>query len=209
MAKEKFCDYASYTPDIDDAVVVLATEDQLWSSVISRADVRNVWFSLDKFLGRPEISKFQNMSCWVNKQILRLDISVANTQRMDISQGPEHLVGIHLYQKDGNALLHFDIVPHNSINGLWDVIHDYIEVYLIGLISTCVEGMLHLDNIGMEQFLHNLKFSVFISFILVDLLNGDDFTGLRNSCLVNDSKGSVSNNSFSIICYTCLKTKVR
>ena len=67
MAKEKFCDYASYTPDIDDAVVVLATEDQLRSSVISRADVRNVWFSLDKFLGRPEISKLQYVSCWINK----------------------------------------------------------------------------------------------------------------------------------------------
>lgn len=90
------------------------------------------------------------MSCWINQQVLWLDVSVTDSQGMNVSQRPEHLVSIHLDEEGGHTLLHLDIVPHNSVDGLWDVIHDDIEVDFVSLVSACVKGMLHLNNIGME-----------------------------------------------------------
>lgn len=42
---------------------------------------------------------------------------------------------------------------------------------------------------------HDLKFSVFVAFILQDLLNGDDFAGFADGGLKDDAEGAVSDDA--------------
>lgn len=139
------------------------------------------------------------MSRWIDKQVLRLDVSVADTQSVNVGKRSKHLVGIQFDEQLWNRLLHFDIVSHNSVHCLGNVIHDNIEVHFIRLVASRVKGMLHRDYVGMEQLFHYLKFSVLVALVLVDLLNSDALASLCNSCLVDDSKRSISNDSLSII----------
>ena len=66
LTEEELGDDTSYTPYVDYTVVVLATEDQFWGSVISGTNVGHVWLSFEQLLGRPEISQLEYMSCRVN-----------------------------------------------------------------------------------------------------------------------------------------------
>jgi hypothetical protein len=107
---------------------------------------------------------------------------------VNVGQRPEHLISIQLDEELGYALLHLHVVSHDSVHGFRDVIHNYVEVDLILLVSSSVEGMLHCDNVWMEELLHNLKLSVFIALVLVDLLDGDCFASFSDSGLVYHSK---------------------
>jgi hypothetical protein len=51
------------------------------------------------------------------------------------------------------------------------------------LISLCVESVFESDHIWMEEFLHDLKFSVLVPLILVDLFDSNDLASLSDSCL--------------------------
>jgi|Laugresu1bdmlbsd_1035121.scaffolds.fasta_scaffold323873_1 hypothetical protein len=51
------------------------------------------------------------------------------------------------------------------------------------LISLCVESVFESDHIWMEELLHDLKFSVLVPLILVDLLDSYDLASLSDSCL--------------------------
>jgi hypothetical protein len=51
------------------------------------------------------------------------------------------------------------------------------------LISLCVESVFESDHIWMEEFLHDLKFSVLVPLILVDFLDSNDLASLSDSCL--------------------------
>jgi hypothetical protein len=51
------------------------------------------------------------------------------------------------------------------------------------LISLCVECVFESDHIWMEEFLHDLKFSVLVPLILVDLFDSNDLASLSDSCL--------------------------
>ena len=73
------------------------------------------------------------------------------------------------------------------------------------------------NNVRMEEFFHYLKFSVLVAFILVNLLNCNDFSSFCDSCLrgfsinsdvylKNDAKRAISNNSVCIISKACLNT---
>jgi len=81
---------------------------------------------------------------------------MADTEGVDVGKGSEHLVGIELDEELGNALLHLDVMSHNSVDSLWDVIHDNVEIDLILLVPCGVEGMFHLYDVGVEQLFHDL-----------------------------------------------------
>jgi len=44
--------------------------------------------------------------------------------------------------------------------------------------------MLQLNNIRMEEFLHDLKFTVLVALVLIYLLDGDDFSSFGNCGLL-------------------------
>lgn len=73
------------------------------------------------------------MSRWVHKQVLRFNVSMNNTESMYIGQSAVTLVGIELHQESGYCLLHLVVVLKDSVYGFRNVVHDNIQVNLIGL----------------------------------------------------------------------------
>lgn len=97
---------------------------------------------------------------------------------MDVGKRTEALIGVQFDQKDGHWLLHLIVVFQYAIDCLWDVVHHDIQINLILLVALSVKCVLELDNIRVLQLLHYLKFTVLVSLILVDFLDGDNFSSL-------------------------------
>ena len=91
--------------------VVCSAENQLGGSVVSRAYVRHVGFIFDQNLSTAKIAELQNTSAWIQQQVLRLDITMANSLRMDIGEGAEQLVDIQLDLEYGHGGLHLVEIP--------------------------------------------------------------------------------------------------
>lgn len=87
--------------------VVSGAENQLRSAVVSRTNVRDIGFVLHQNLGASKITKLEHTSVGVQEQVLRLDIPMANTLRMDIGKSTEKLVDIQLDLQDWHGGLHF------------------------------------------------------------------------------------------------------
>ena len=66
--------------------IVSSTEDEFWRTVVSRADVGDVWLILHQNLCRAKVTQLQNTGVRVQKQVLRLDISVTDTLRVDVGE---------------------------------------------------------------------------------------------------------------------------
>ena len=118
------------------------------------------------------------MTLRVYKQVLRLDVAMAVAQGVNVGKRTEALIGVQFDQKDGHWLLHLVVVFQYAIDRLRDVVHHDIQINLILLVALGVKCVLELDNIRVLQFLHDLKFTVLVSFILVDFLDGDNFSSL-------------------------------
>ena len=54
--------------------------------VISAAYVRDIWLSANKMLGAAKVTELENPAVWIKKQVLRFDIAVADSVRVDIGQ---------------------------------------------------------------------------------------------------------------------------
>jgi hypothetical protein len=107
---------------------------------------------------------------------------------VNVGQRSEHLIRVELYKELWHSLLHLDVVSHHTVDCLRNVVHDDIQVNLIWLVPSGVKSMLHCHNIWMKQLLHDLELSVFITLILVNLLDGDALASLSHSGLVDNSK---------------------
>ena len=59
--------------------VVRRTKDQLWRTIVPRANIRHVRLILNQDFGTPKITELENTSAWIEQEILRLDIAVADT----------------------------------------------------------------------------------------------------------------------------------
>jgi len=119
---------------------------------------------------------------------------------VDVSQRSEHLVSVDLNEQFRHALFHLHIVSHDSIDSLWNIIHDYVKIHLVSLIiSSCVKGMFHRNNVGMKQFLHDLKFSILVPLILIDFLDGNSLSSFGHPGLINYSERPVSNDPLCIV----------
>ena len=66
------------------------------------------------------------MTLRVNEYILWLDVSVTDAQCMNVGNRPHQLVGVKFHNQGRYHLLHFDIILHDFVNCLRDVVHYYI-----------------------------------------------------------------------------------
>lgn len=82
----------------------------------------------------------------------------------------------------------------NSVNGLWHVVHDHIQVNFILLFSLSVKRVSERDHVRVEEFTHDLQFPILVSLILVNFLDCDDFPGLRNWGLHNQKSQELQGN---------------
>ena len=76
--------------------VVCSIKQQLWSSAVPR-NIADIRFSSHEDLGGSEIAHFQNPSSGVVKQVLEFDISVTNTDAVNICERAEELVSDWCY----------------------------------------------------------------------------------------------------------------
>jgi len=66
--------------------VVGSSKDQFGCTVVPRANVADVGLSCYQNLGRSKVTQLQDSGCWVEQQVLGLDVSVADSHRVDVCQ---------------------------------------------------------------------------------------------------------------------------
>ena len=87
----------------------------------------------------------------------------------------------------------------DSKHCFWHVVHDYVQIDLVWLISLGIESMFQSNNVGMIELLHYLQFSVLVPFILIHLLDCHLFVVLVHCGLENHTKRSISNNTIGVV----------
>ena len=124
---------------------------------------------------------------------------MANSQRMDVCQSSECLVGIELHQDHRDCLLHLVVMLQDSEDCFGHIVHDDVQINLVWLISLGVEGMLQSYHVRVEQLLHYLKLSVFVSLILVHFFYCNLLVVFVHGCLEYDTETAVSDYSIGIV----------
>lgn len=147
------------------------------------------------------------MRVGVTKNVLRLNVTMANTFGMDVRNGPQKLVGIQLDNQRRHHLLHLQELLYNLVGRVGDVVHHNVQVQFVWLVAICVERLPHLDAVGVMQHLQDLKFSVFVPLVLEDFLDSHCFAGLSNRRFENDTEGTISDNFFSVVSEALLRCK--
>lgn len=108
--------------------VVRRAKDELWGSVISRANIADVRLARHQNLCRSEITEFQNACSWIEKEILWLDVSVAYADRMDVSEGAQQLVHVELDLEHWHGLFEFCIVTTSAVNRFGNIFQHKVEI---------------------------------------------------------------------------------
>lgn len=116
--------------------VIRRAKDELRSAVVPRTDVRHVWLVFDENLGAAEIAKLEHARCRIQKQVLWLDVSMADALGMDVREGAEQLIDEKLDLEDGHDRLHLVEVTGGAVYSLRDEFENEVEVNLIFLQST-------------------------------------------------------------------------
>lgn len=113
--------------------VIGGAENELWRSVITRADVRDVGLILHQDLSTAKVAKLQNATTGVQEEVLRLDVTMTDSLGVDVREGPEKLVNVKLHLQDGHSSLHLVEVSRRSVHRLGNVLLHEIEIDLIFL----------------------------------------------------------------------------
>ena len=124
----------------------------------------------------------------IHQQILRLDVSVADTESVDVADGAEELVGVELHQYHRHQLFLLLVKLNDSRHSLRNVLHDYIEVDLLGAAALLIKCVLQRNHIRVVQLAHYVEFPILIPLIMVQFLDGHLLLGLINNRLKNDAK---------------------
>ena len=158
--------------------VIGSTKDELWSAVVSGADVRDVGLVLDQDLCAAKVTKLQDARLRVQEQVLRFDVSVTDALGVDVGEGAEELVDVQLDLEDGHGGLELVEVSRSAVDGLGDEFEHEVQVDLIFLrlnqsclhphfvievsdpVTVGVVERLEFDDIGMADDAHDLQFSV-------------------------------------------------
>lgn len=113
--------------------VVGGTEDQLRSSVVSRTDVADIWLVFHQNLSASKVAKLQDTAVWIEKKILWLDVSVADSLRVDVGERTEELVDVQLDLQNWHGGLHLVEVAGGPVHGFGNELEHQVEVDLIFL----------------------------------------------------------------------------
>lgn len=124
---------SSIQPLTDVGGVIRCTKDELWRSVVPRTDIADVRFAGDQDLGGTKVAKLEHTRCGVQEQVLWLDISVTDADRVDVHKGAQELVHVELDLQHRHRLLELGIVATRTIHGLRDVFEHKIEIDFVFL----------------------------------------------------------------------------
>lgn len=93
-----------------------------------RADVRDIGLSTLQLLGGSEITQHDSVQLGVNENVLRLDISVADLEVVNVGQRTQHLVGVDLGQHVRELVPDLVVVPQDFVQRVWNVVHYQVQV---------------------------------------------------------------------------------
>ena len=131
---------------------------------------------------------------------------MADAFGVDVRNRSQKLVGVELDEQIRHHLLHLEILLHHAIGSIGNEVHHNVQVDLIRLVTICVEGLSHLDTVGMVQHFQNLELSVLVALVLEHFLDGHSLSCLSNGRFENHSEGAISNNFLSVVSKALLIT---
>ena len=111
--------------------VVCRSKDQLGRAVVPGADVRHIRLILYQDLCASEIAQLQHTSRRVQKEVLGLDVSMADALGVDVGEGAEELVDVQLDFEDGHDRLHLVEVARRPVDSLGNKLQHEIQVDLV------------------------------------------------------------------------------
>lgn len=93
---------------------------------------------LDEDLRAAKVAKFEDTGVGVEKKVLRLNIAVTDSLRMNVGKRAKELVDVELDFKDRHGSLHFVEVSGCAVYGLGDVLEYEVQIDLIllGVVSS-------------------------------------------------------------------------
>jgi hypothetical protein len=91
--------------------VIRGTENQFWCTVVPRANVGHIWFVFYQNLRTTKVTELQNAGRGVEQEVLRLDVAMADSLRVNVGEGAKELVDVELDFQDGHSLLELAEVP--------------------------------------------------------------------------------------------------
>lgn len=115
--------------------IVSGAENQLGGSIVTGADIRDVWLILYQDFCATKVTELQDSSARVQQKVLWLNVTMADTLRVNVCESTEELVDVELDLEDWHDCLHLVEVSRSPVDGLWDVLLYKVEVYFV-LLST-------------------------------------------------------------------------
>lgn len=197
LTKHQLRHHTSSRPYVNVGRVVCGAKDELWSTVVPRADVADVWFAGDQNLGATKVAKFENTSLRVQEQILRLDVTMADADRVNVRERAEKLIHVKLDLEDWHWLFELDIMSAGAIYGLGDKLEDEIEVYFVFLFTIRIKEGSEFDDVWMADETHDLELTVLETFVLEYFLDCYLllFLGhVEKASGEDDAKGAIAND---------------
>lgn len=77
---------------------------------------------------------------WVEQQILRLDVAMADAQGVDVRERSGELIQVKLHQDDGERLLALVVLPRNAVDSLRYKLQHEVQVQLIRLLQHMMDS---------------------------------------------------------------------
>lgn len=181
---------AASAPQVDAERVMLGREENLGASIPQRDDLVRV--SLDgktKGSGETEVGQLNRGSVVANEQVLRLEIAMEYTVRVEEDEGLANLIKerLGLFGRQGSTLL-----LHVLLEVVLEVFEHQVELVL------GEQHLLKFDNVGMPQILQQADFAdssgrdTIIFLFESDFLNSDQLVRLLVDCLIHDTVGTLT-----------------
>ena len=126
LAQHELSDYAADRPDIDTGGVIRIAKDKLRRTIVAGTDVTYVWLTRNELFGTTEVAQFEDVASVVAEDVLRLNIPMAYTFRMDVGDRAHQLVRIKFDDQVGNHCLALEVLLHHTISGIRNVVHNDI-----------------------------------------------------------------------------------
>mmetsp|Transcript_142131 Transcript_142131/g.354177 ORF Transcript_142131/g.354177 Transcript_142131/m.354177 type:complete len:255 (-) Transcript_142131:206-970(-) len=199
LSQHELCRDASGRPNVNDRRVVCCAEDEFGCPVVPRADIGHVRLPLYQTLRRAEVTELQGVRSAVDQQVLRLDVTVADADGVDVGASAAHLVGIKLHENVRHRLFHLVVMLHHPVDSVGAILHNHVQICLPRLFTRSVEGMFQLNDIRVPQLLHDLELSVFVALVLVDLFDRHRLAGLDDLRLVDDAEGPAAQHALRVV----------
>lgn len=135
LAEKELGADAALGPNVNGGGVVGAAKDELGGTVVPRADVRHVGLALDEGLGTAKVAQLELLRVGIDEQILRLDVTVAYAEGVDVRQRSGQLVEVELDVDKGEGNLGLLMMPTYGVHRLLDVLEDKVEIEFVRLFT--------------------------------------------------------------------------